>query len=128
MGNEDVLLLSPIRSIAQRYTTMGEYHGKNILYLGPKPTKQFITQCGVKYLYNCCTHSDDEDILKLPGVEEMLFNVGAWTHGHVDTDSEEEEEEESESEQDEDEKSDKYSAAIKQTDEEYVLHLTYEYL
>jgi len=130
LSNEDILLLSPIRSYVQYYTKMGEYHGKHILYLGPKPTKEFINHCNVKHLYNCCTHSNDEDILKLPDVVEMVFNVAAWCYQVIDDDSDDDsdDDDDDENEENEDEKSDKYTGSIKQYDEEYLLKLQYEYL
>ena len=87
LTGDDIVLLSPQRSFQLQYTPMGEYHGNHILYLGPLPSKEFIKQCYVKSLINCCAYSNDKDILALPDVKEYLFDVAGWTVGRIADDS-----------------------------------------
>merc|ERR1711933_69469 len=91
LTNDDIVLLSPIRSFQLKYTAMGQYYNDHILYLGPLPTKQFVKQCNIKYLFNCCSYSNDEDILKLPNVKEIAFDVAGWSVGRIDDDEDDDE-------------------------------------
>ena len=131
LSNDDVLLLSPIRSLEEEYTNMGVYN-KHTLYLGPLPTKSFLKQCAVTYLFNCCMHGNDEELLSdVKDVTEVMFDVASWTVGQIGTDSEEEEEDEEdedEAQQEEEEKGEHYTAALKHNDEMDVVSLQMAYL
>jgi len=73
----DILIISPLRSMHQRYTPMGIYQGHQ-LYLGPLPTVEFINQCKVRYLMNCCLNGNKPEIESETAAKERVFNVAGW--------------------------------------------------
>ena len=118
LTSHDIILLSPQRSFKQKYTAMGEYYGKNILYLGPLPTKEFIKQCYVNSLFNCCSYSNDADVLQLPKVKEYVFDVAGWTVGRIEGDSSDEDEDNDNNDDGDNKKNDEQAINVKAEEEE----------
>ena len=77
LGPTDILIISPLRSMHARYTPMVISEGHQ-LYLGPIPTVEFLTQCKVGYLMNCCMKPNEAEIREKTNVVERVFNVGRW--------------------------------------------------
>ena len=73
----DILIISPLRSMHSRFTPMGLYEGHQ-LYLGPQPTVEFVNQCKVSYIMNCCLKGNAAEIKNKTDAKERLFNVAGW--------------------------------------------------
>eukprot|EP01083_Nonionella_stella_P096331 270760_1 len=118
LTSDDIVILSPVRSFELQYTTMGQYYGDHVLYLGPFPSVQFMKQCHVQYLFNCCGYWNDADIRQLPNVKEIMFDVAGWIAGEIGDDDEDDKENEEEEKE----------STVKQYDQKYLEQLQLEYL
>lgn len=81
LSSNDIIILAPIRSILRRFTNMGVFHD-HILYLGPMPTVDFLRECKILLVFNCCMSANRKDVMNaktnLPQMREKLFNICKW--------------------------------------------------
>ena len=94
LKKNDILLLSPMRSINEDYTLIGTYNNHK-LFLGPLPTITFLHDCQCNVLFNCSNKPNEKKIMntkisintgnndndndeKELEMKETLFKVPQW--------------------------------------------------
>ena len=84
LKSNDILLLSPYRSLLDKFTLIGSFNVNNkSLYLGPYPTKEFVTDCKCGVLFNCTAKANKQGITNLDNMKkEIIFDVSGWRWGN----------------------------------------------
>ena len=57
--------MSPLRTVVKDFSPIIKV-GDNTLYIGPRPTKEFIYDCKCYIVFNCANSANSNDIANIP--------------------------------------------------------------